>query len=511
MATFGFNYQCTWLFLYCITLFLFVAMTAGEWDLKQHLGSKTPYFPHQNYSEYTPVPPQCQVVHLNLLARHGSRYPTSGDIKQFNKLQKIIATYGDAIPYQWMRDWVNPFELEHSGFLTVQGEFEHYELAKRMEQYFSQTFNHEYEPDLYSIQSTQVSRTGLSANSFSFGLFEGRGKIGVAKFDPFFIWNTNQSQDYLLRFFDVCTNYRQHVYKNKTAAPESKLYGNMILPPMAQKLTVRLNVTGWILSADDVETLWALCGFQVSAQNISDQFCSFFDEEDVLQLNYMADIETYWIKGYGYPITSTMPCLLFADFISAMENVIHNSVGVHALRANLRFAHAETLMPFLALLGMFKDDQPLRANTPPDKIATRQWRQSYIASFAANLALVLYNCSTQEAVDDFRVKLFHSEKEYMIPGCGELLCPYSTFKQLYNKPLTQCNFDWICGIKPCTSTSEQDGWLLSTAKTAGIIVSVGVGSFLVGLAVMGGIWLIVHFCNRSHAFEYELAPNAFTL
>jgi len=41
--------------------------------------------------------PNGSLVHLDIVLRNGARYPTSGDIKNFNNLQKILSTNGSAI------------------------------------------------------------------------------------------------------------------------------------------------------------------------------------------------------------------------------------------------------------------------------------------------------------------------------------------------------------------------------------------------------------------------------
>ena len=40
------------------------------------LSSKTPYFPQQHWASYEPMPPHCELVHINHLGRHGSRHST---------------------------------------------------------------------------------------------------------------------------------------------------------------------------------------------------------------------------------------------------------------------------------------------------------------------------------------------------------------------------------------------------------------------------------------------------
>ena len=84
--------------LLCLFLFLLCASCGYAWDIRQHLETKTPYWTQQNASTYTPPPSSCRgPIHLNLVARHGTRQPESKDVKLLNQLQVNIQLYKAAI------------------------------------------------------------------------------------------------------------------------------------------------------------------------------------------------------------------------------------------------------------------------------------------------------------------------------------------------------------------------------------------------------------------------------
>jgi multiple inositol-polyphosphate phosphatase/2,3-bisphosphoglycerate 3-phosphatase len=437
-------------------------------------------------------------------------------VKQFNKFHGILQGHHDAMgAYPWMRNWTNPFDLEDADYLTVQGEYEHYYMAKRALAFYKDLLGTcPFEPSRYDIHSTEISRAGMSASAYSFGLFEKRGQVGPTDFDPFFIVTNNATTDNELRFFKTCPNYISGVKKNKKASAESQFYANKQLPGLADKLTKRINVTGWTLTTDDVNTLWTLCVFQLSAQEISDQFCSFFDKDDVGIMNYIDDLSSYWVKGYGYPINYEISCVLMQNFVDAITQVTSNPVDTHSLRATLRFAHAETVMPFLSLLGLFNDSVPLRATNTQEQIDNRLWRQSIISTFAANVALVTYNCSKPGGSADFRVKLFHSEKEYQIPQCdNKLYCPFEKFKEIYARSLT-CDFNKLCGIEGCPANSDADDptKLLSHKTVIILVVCVGAGGIIVGALALTAVLCVVRCFRRRHEEQgYELAADSVIL
>jgi hypothetical protein len=55
----------------------------------------------------------------------------------------------------------------------------------------------------------------MSANAYSFGLFEGRGQVGPTDYDPFLVITNNATTDNELRFFKTCPKYVKNIKKNK--------------------------------------------------------------------------------------------------------------------------------------------------------------------------------------------------------------------------------------------------------------------------------------------------------
>eukprot|EP01087_Luapelamoeba_hula_P000485 TRINITY_DN10362_c0_g1_i2.p1 TRINITY_DN10362_c0_g1~~TRINITY_DN10362_c0_g1_i2.p1 ORF type:complete len:527 (+),score=79.62 TRINITY_DN10362_c0_g1_i2:20-1600(+) len=508
-----------------LLVFLLVATvaigTAHAWDIRHHLDTKTPYWIQQNSSDWTPPPDKCFPVHFNLVARHGSRQPTKGDTKQMVNLQALIQKNKDAITnpkYQWMKTWVNPYIPQDAGYLVYAGEEEHYQLAKRFMQHYPTLFNETYEPSRYPIRSTQVSRAGRSANSFSFGVFEGKGKVGDCHYDPFFITATSNSLDDELRFFSICPKYRREVADNETAAIESTKYMNKILPGIAANMTKEINAANWTLSGLDAQNIFKACQFQASIDNITDQFCALITETFADQFNYLGDLSSYWEKGYGFPIDYTIACPLMTSFVDAIDSTIAAPVDIHSERANLRFGHAETVMPFIALLGIYKDKTPLKADSPADFIKDHLWRGTVLAPYASNIAWITYNCTaaTNDATD-YRVRMLVSEKEIPFPGCEAadrsgtkgVYCPLSAVKKLY-APALSCNFTKMCDIPPCLTPtprpksgdddSDSEWNLNAKGGIVVIVIAIAFGALL-GMVVLGGGWGLARYLQRKKQWK----------
>jgi len=422
--------------------------TSSDFNIRQRLATKTPYWSSNDFKD-PEVPKNCRAepVHVNLLARHGSRYPEDGDINNFYTLQTTLQQNGKYITnpqFDWMKTWQTPYTASIAGLLNSNGAEEHYNLSKRIQKAVYPVLSQAYSPVAYPIQATQVSRASMSGNSFGYGLFEETGQLGSSKYTPFYIYTESTDDDLSLRFFDNCPSYTLNVEDNSDLSYDSTQYLAVNMDNIISKVSSRLGLppNSWNLTSSDVKTMYKGCAFDIGVDNITDMFCALFDEDDIEVFEYSSDLDDYYANGYGYDLSYQISCPLLNDFFYVMDDFINGTNT--ELKSKLRFAHAETVMPFIALLGLFDDSEPLHWNSSQSTIDNRQWRTSRIAPFASNIAFVLYDCD-----DGYRVKLMHNEEEYEFPGCGEMYCPYERVQQIYSAvSYDNCDFSTLCSLPP---------------------------------------------------------------
>uniref|UniRef100_A0A6B2L4L5 Multiple inositol polyphosphate phosphatase 1 n=1 Tax=Arcella intermedia TaxID=1963864 RepID=A0A6B2L4L5_9EUKA len=410
-------------------------------EIRSMLNTKSPYPGGAGFRSSKDFDVDCinpKLIHYNLLARHGTRFPTTGDLNNFAKLQKKVKDIlGQQIQnpnYNWIKSWVSPYNPNYQGLLSDVGEWEHYNISKRFLSHFGDFFTSPYTALSYPIQCTQVPRTSRSASSFTFGLWEGKGNIGPSSFEPVAITSESANQDLTLRFFDNCPLYQSEIASNSSAALDSSLYLKQYSPQILQKVSNVLQLPPFNnLTFSDVSVMYKICAFEVSS-SIYNQFCSLFDHDDLSHFETSNDLSDYYIKGYGYPINYQISCPLLVDFWTSIQNAIKPG---NIEKAKLRFAHAETVLPFASLLGLFKDDFTLKWDSP--NLSQRKWRTSIVSPFAANIGVGLYDCS-----GTYKLQIFHNEIEQPFPGCGgTYYCPLSTVEKLWQNAL-QCDFIKLC-------------------------------------------------------------------
>lgn len=91
------------------------------------------------------------------------------------------------------------------------------------------------------------------------------------------------------------------------------------------------------------------------------------------------------------------------------------------------FSHSEALLPFLSLLGLYKDDSPL-LHTNFEQNKGRQYRTSKIGSFSTGLAFVKFECDSDPI---HRILTLHQEAPIQLPKCDQLLCDWDQFTSAY--------------------------------------------------------------------------------
>ncbi|EFJ13138.1 hypothetical protein SELMODRAFT_182070 [Selaginella moellendorffii] len=441
-----------------VAIVLLLSTAFADFDVREHLSSSTRYEVSRDLGSklFTedPSPPEgCVPIHLNLVARHGTRAPTKKRLKQLEELEVRLSELAKSmksgeffLPSGWEAAWRGKFV---GGELTIPGEEEMFRLGQRIRERFPEIFSGDYHPKISPILTTQVHRSAQSAVAFGMGLFSNKGSLGDGKHRAFSVISDNKTNDIHLRFHDCCQNYKESkaVRRPAVAKLQKKVYAQV---SAAATKRYKLPFTN-----DDISSLWFLCKQEASVLEITTQACKLFLPEEVRLLEWADDVELHHLKGYGDSINYKMGISLLSNvkeaIVSAMEESARDSTDAKFLeKAKLRFAHAETVLPFACLLGLFLDGADVKVvqeeksvAIPPKPPLPRLWRGSLVAPFGGNTMLVLYKCSNQSPA--FRVQAFHNEHPMIMPACnGSHFCPVDLFLDKIVSPHLKHSFEVVC-------------------------------------------------------------------
>jgi multiple inositol-polyphosphate phosphatase/2,3-bisphosphoglycerate 3-phosphatase len=381
--------------------------------------------------------------------------------------------------------------LEVDGFLSKGGQREVYEIGKRFDKRYGEIFGVEYSPSMFVIETTQSPRTSMSGNVFGYAMFgEDEGSVGPFRYQPIFSKTNSKGSEYTLRFFDECQNYVKQK-RDPIHSEDENAFMEKYFEDIAQNINQKIGANPHFkVGKKNVTLFFDLCSFDYTINEDMDRFCSLFTNEEIEMIELFYDISSYNTRGYGWKFSYDISCPLVSEIISLFDKKIN---GTEPTNAYLRFGHAETLLPLIARLGLFKDPFSLKWNTSQKNFSQRKWRNSQMSSFSSNIAFVLYKCES-----DYKVEVLHNEKQISFEECNnQIFCPYDQFKKLLSF-VNDCNFNMMCGsnIDTLMVCDQQNNSSISIS-----IGSIYISSFIFIIMITIIIGLMIHIRHSSVSYE----------
>ncbi|CAH8586359.1 unnamed protein product [Dicrocoelium dendriticum] len=419
------------------------------------------------------VDENCQLVHVNVLFRHGTRAPSGDDVVGFEELHaRLVSSTGAALPSGFEKHPI-PFLNCSDRQLLPMGVHEMYTLGRTFREQSSSFFN--FTPSNSRFFTSSSTRAIASGQSFYNGLFNlsppdpGTSYFALPslKFKNGFGQSNDllKVDDKLLRFFDYCDRYVKEIVHNKSTLYEYTAFKNgpemqhVLMDIISQH---RLNESTFI--RDDIYTIFLACAYEVAAYSDSDPmspWCGFLKPAHQEVLEYLVDLKQFWRKSYGYDLNYVQSCPLVNEMVSQVKEAAEqfkshrfDQQDVNLHRGTFWFGHAETVMPVVSALGLFNDSigattlQKLHADgfeiwrkklhskpQPPT-----MFRSGHIAPFAGNVALYLYHCPDSADSSDpyggFRVQPRVNGQTVAWPIGSPVQPPTSQFPGSTSAPLS---------------------------------------------------------------------------
>ncbi|XP_066537721.1 multiple inositol polyphosphate phosphatase 1-like [Hoplias malabaricus] len=388
-----------------------------------------------NSSAMKPPAPNCIAVHLTAIIRHGTRFPTAGNIKKIGKFDSLVKTEatGDLSFLPELKAWKMWYTEDMDGRLVAKGRADHRHLAQRLAKAFPSLLNKENVlGKRVKFITSSKHRCINSTIAFQQGLK-----------DSFDIQDDLEYtvNDGLMRFFDTCRRLLETVEKNKKAVEEVTKFNNgPEMKRVQEKLADLLQVPYSNITMDSVEAAFYTCAYEFTILGLHTPWCRLFDESDAQVVDYSGDLKQYWRKGFGHDINSKASCILFHDLFSRLNNTVSQikAGGPASEQVTVQIGHAETLLPLLTLLGLFKDKTNLTSTNFASQ-RDRAFRAGKIMPLAANLLVVLSDCT-----GGLRLQVWVNEKPVTLPGLSDHSALYEDVRKLYHHLLEGCDQETVC-------------------------------------------------------------------
>ena len=441
----------------CIVLILpllFHVQEASKQSKYYRFGTKTAYHFNATAASTQKFPAGCRPVHLNMVLRHGSRYPSKGDIRDssdlLTRLKEIHPSHyfrykNVSISLNKPTDWEDAEAKE----LSSAGENEQYDIAKRFRARFHEIFDKKYWNKYYKFVSSDRPRTARSAMSFAYGLFENEGNVSSSNFQPVAItFSGDKDNDKLLLPYDACPRYATDVL-NQGLGEVEKFSESPEIKNLTKRLEGRLMITGKLsLTSDFVEKIFRLCAFGFMNRGDT-SWCSLFEEEGIKVLEYQGDLQNYYEHSYGNKLSYEIICPLLSDIT---QNLRDFSTKKTEFRGVFRFTSSGTVISLLTMLGFFQNTTRFRADNYQQN-EKRDFTSNKV-TMSANVAVVLYECNSTGKLE-YKLQVSVNEEHVALPCCdGKMTCGLNKFLSCFKETVDSCDFDALCSLPPVPPTGS---------------------------------------------------------
>ncbi|XP_060624763.2 multiple inositol polyphosphate phosphatase 1 isoform X1 [Anolis sagrei] len=488
-----------------VLLFLGSAAALRASDLSPYFGTKSRYeaiHPHLLADPYSlgpsepgfPLPAaSCVPIQARALIRHGTRFPTRKQIEKLGGLHEALVRRSSSSPpcrpAERLAGWAMWLRPEMDGRLAARGRRDMSALARRLAARLPTLFAAR---NSLAFASSSKPRCLDSAAAFREGLRQVHGHGSLKE--------TFEVNDKLMRFFDHCEKFVKGVEDNSTALRELDAFKDgPEMKTLVDKIARTLCLPVSELNADLIQVAFFTCSFGLTIKNTNSPWCSLFNTDDAKVLEYLNDLKQYWKRAYGHEINSRSSCNLFQDIFKHLDQAVLESKsftgngqrqctvkchwdtcetnppnyrqsllikghgngqsveqGEDTCATNsstpisspvmLQFGHAETLLPLLALMGFFRDTEPLKADNFA-KQESRQFRSGRIVPYASNLLFLLYHCEKASSPEEkYKVQILLNERLLTFPHSGAKVASYSDLRNHYKHLLDNCHFNKVCAM-----------------------------------------------------------------
>ncbi|THG97873.1 hypothetical protein EW026_g4210 [Hermanssonia centrifuga] len=388
--------------------------------IQRQWGQYSPYFPA---GKYIPPPSSCSITQVNILQRHGARYP-NGDDDYDVAVKHLLAAdeFRDSnlyflrdYEYQLKQDVLIPFGAEQS--------FEAGEIAYRRYGHLVSEHN------LPFIRAASKPRVVSTAGNWTVGF----AAASTHHYNPSVNVIISEEKNNTLN--NDCPN-----------ADDGTKEKNQWLDVFAPSIVKRLKhaAKGAKIKTEDIHRLLALCPFETIAFEQPSPFCGLFTDEEFNAMEYYGDVEKYYKTGYGNSLGPVQGVGYVNELISRLtgrpvqDSTQHDPSLSFPLGRTLYadFTHENLMVAVFSAMGLFNFSEGLN---PKKMDENRGWVASRMVPFSARMVverLACYGSGTEdedeEGEEEEYVRVLVNDELQPMEFCGagkDGLCTLDGFVQ----------------------------------------------------------------------------------
>ena len=404
-----------------------------QYNLIRFLGGSAPYIQSPGFGIDSVIPDQCTLEQVQLLSRHGERFPTLSKGKDFekvlDKLNKQKSTFKGPLTflndYKYFVEDKSQYALETSPE-NSEGPYAGTTNQLRHGAYFRKRYNSLFNPnDTLVVFTSNSNRVHRSAEFFARGFLGDQWEDDKVKINT--IAEAESQGANSLTPGDSCTNYNEDINEDLVDQfPDDYL----------QDIVDRLKKDNKDIDIKkkDVKQLFEYCAYEINVKGQS-PVCDIFTNEDFVYYGYANDLDKYYTTGPGNNLTAPIGSVLLNASLSLLKDESASN------KVWLSFTHDTDIDHFLSALGIYTPKEDL----PVDHIDfERTYVHAYIVPQAARIYTEKYKCGS-----DTYVRYVINDSVKPIKGCSTgpgFSCKIDDYEAYVTNRLSTLNYAQQCGI-----------------------------------------------------------------
>ncbi|CAR64370.1 histidine phosphatase family protein [Kluyveromyces lactis] len=403
--------------------------------------------PHYDYPQSfgipVEVPDQCTVEHVQMLARHGERYPTASKgklmIALWDKLKEFQGQYNDPLEvfndYEFFVSNTKYFDqLTNSTDVDPSNPYAGAKTAQHLGKYIAYNYG-----DLFSDSNPVfTSSSGRVHQTAKYVVSSLEEELDI-QLDLQIIQENETSGANSLTPADSCMTYNGDL--------GDEYFENATLPYLTDiknrwmKKNSNLNLT---LEHDDIELLVDWCAFETNVKG-SSAVCDLFERNDLVAYSYYANVNNFYRRGAGNPMSNPIGSVL----VNASYNLLTQADELDN-KVWLSFSHDTDIQQFISALGLIDNGV---TEYSLDQVDFQNIQQlSWVTPMGGRIFTEKLKCGNASYV-----RYIINDVIIPVPGCTSgpgFSCPIEDFDDYITNRLNGIDYVSSCEVQQVSNTTE---------------------------------------------------------
>lgn len=409
------------------------------------MGGAGPYIQRPNYGISPDIPEQCEVKQVQLLSRHGERYPTSSTGKSLKALYDKFQNYTET--FKGDLAFLNDYEY----FVQDSDLYEKETTASNSDSIYAGTtdllthgvaFRNKYN-DIFDKNQTLLIFTSNSGRIHTSSKYFARGFLG----DDY----EEDKVQYVILNEEDSLGANSLTPSNGCAALNSSAneeivdkYDSTYLKDISARLENQN--PGLNLTSSHVSSLFAWCAYELNV-NGSSPFCDLFTNEEWIRYSYSVDLDKYYLVGPANNLTATVA----SPWLSASLELLKDDDNEN--KVWLSFVHDGDIYRYLTAVGLISSKYEMPVDHIPFPIP---YQNVHISPQGARVYTEKLQCSNESYV-----RIIVNDAVMPIESCQNgpgFSCKFSDYESYVEKQLEGNSYADNCHADEGVPTSLTFYW-----------------------------------------------------